>query len=139
MMSHKLPISIMLLLCAAFIFSSCTAEQADVKRHFDFDIVTEKYREDVNIGEKKSILLHLQREGNYAGETYRASFFIRDGHGTLSDETDNVLEENAFYEVHADGFKVNYTPHEKGSHKIEVTVKDSSGITKELQLDFSAE
>lgn len=108
-----------------------------IKRDYDFTIQTEKYHEDLSVGETLTLNLRLDLEGEYEDAEYFVSYFLRKGEGTVSDVDWNVLNENSYYKIAPDQFVLHYTAASKGSHKIELQVKDSSGKEKELVIDLS--
>lgn len=137
-MKYKAYITALLLILVVALAFSCE-QRVDIQRNFNFEISAEKFREDMKVGETKIVVVHIRREGVYNEAEYYASLFLREGTGTLTDQTDNVLDNNVYYKVNPEEFLIHYTAHQKGTHKIELTVKDTSGLEKEFVIDLSVE
>ena len=137
-MGLKIYMTTGLLTLATVLPFSCDRE-LEVRRDFDFEVRAEKYRTDMALGETRGIILHIESEGNWDGTAYGMSVFLREGEGTLSDGEDNVLEDNRHYGVYPGRFELYYTPHEKGTHKIEIVIDSSTGKSREMTVELSVE
>lgn len=136
-MKNRIYITSLLLLFIGYMAISCEQE-LNVKRAYDFEVKTEKYHEEMAPGQTRTFDFRIEKEGDYKGAEYAVSYFLRSGRGTVSDENWNVLDENDYYPVGSDGFLLHYTAHGAGTHKIELTIKDSTGKEKEVVINLSA-
>lgn len=91
------------------------------------------YGDTITKGETKSFSFHIEN-------TDRSGFFvfysIKQGEGTLSDENWNVLDMDSQYDISGSDFKIHYTAHSDGDHRIVIKVQHKTDWKKELIIDL---
>ena len=80
------------------------------------------------------IPVHKVKETKYF---FTYSINVGKGHYQYPDGT--ILEENTQYELQSLKFLVDYFPESKELHNVTILIKDSSGQTKEVQMNYSIE
>lgn len=119
------------------LLSSCSSDvDITINKEYDFTIRMQKYRTEIKTGETKELEFFIDKAGDYEGTNYYVSVFLRTGEGEITDGKKR-LEENVYYEVPSNGFKLFYRSLSADSHRIEILVKNSFGKEEETIVTLS--
>lgn len=127
-------------IAALILFVLCVSCSSDVditiQKEYDFSIRMQKYRNEIREGETKTLEFFIDKAGRHESTKYYVSVFLRTGEGEISDGY-QLLQENTYYGVSKDGFKLLYTSRSADTHTLEVIVRDSFGKERETIITLS--
>ena len=130
----KIAFSLLLLILGIV---ACHEETIATQKDFDFNVHLQKHRVEVPLNQPAEFVFVIERNGDYLGTSYTATYFLREGDGILMQNGNAAILDNQPYLIAGDSVFINYTPSNQGTHIIEAEFRDSFNNSKELKIELN--
>lgn len=125
----------LILSLSMFFFMAISCEKGEQILGFNSNI--DPYVKEIIVGDTQSFEITLTGHDISINRDYTISYSLLHGRGTVSDESWNVLQNDSIYKV-SSKFRILYTAHQKGNHKVKLLMRNLSGQENELLIDLTA-
>lgn len=125
----------LILSLSMFFFMAISCEKGEQKIGFISNL--DPYVKEITVGDTQTFDITFSGNNLSKNRDYTISYVLLHGRGTVSDESWNVLQNDSIYKV-SSRFRILYTAHQKGNHKVKLFMRDSTGQENELLIDLTA-
>lgn len=130
--------TLLLVILAAFLLTSCEKEKLDVQQNFPFEVSVMPVPGAVDSSQTVEIRLTIQPTGNFSDASYQIRYFQFDGMGTLRYYNDPPYLPNDIYPLPQKQFRLYYTSQSTVSQSFDVWISDNFGNEKQLSFQFNS-